>query len=200
MAGNSGFATFAMALGLSLSCSADSETQMPPADACNELVASCHPKDDGTPGALNDCHATGHSGVAKECDAQYFTCYEICDAAPFVEAVSDGSVWTDDGADDSAEMPTEDTSGSTGGNSGSTTGTLGDSSTSSAMTMGPSDSGSSDSETGADDSSEASCRVIGAGCHDATTPLGVECHDVGHNGDEAVCAEAWVQCKRECGF
>lgn len=55
---------------------------------CQELIAACHPKDDGTPGAINDCHVKlGHLGTAEECQAGIDRgCLDTCGKAPLVEA------------------------------------------------------------------------------------------------------------------
>ena len=52
--------------------------------ACGEIVEACHTKDDGTPGAINDCHQIAHDEVESECSANHAMCIELCNAAPDV--------------------------------------------------------------------------------------------------------------------
>lgn len=44
------------------------------------------------------------------------------------------------------------------------------------------------------------CELIGEGCHDSMTPEGIECHLMGHDGDEAVCAKIYGMCAELCGL
>ncbi len=194
--------TVAVLLGLYLGCESEPEAEPPPDDACEQIIAACHPKDDATPGELNDCHNTGHLAVAADCQAVYTECIAICDAAPTVDAdtgdMDDGGGpggTTDGGSDDhdhddgdhgtsdDGATGTEDGDGSDGSSSATSSGTTG-----------------GDESTGDDGTADASCAELGSGCHDTQTPLGVMCHDVGHDGDEAACAEVWVECKEHCGF
>lgn len=43
-----------------------------------------------------------------------------------------------------------------------------------------------------------SCAALASRCHDSTTPLGSECHDLGHDGDEAKCGPRKDACLAEC--
>jgi hypothetical protein len=57
---------------------------------CQDLAQTCHPKDDGTPGKIHECHETGHDvGTLEACMAVYDDCIAACKAAP---ALSDGPV------------------------------------------------------------------------------------------------------------
>ena len=94
-------------------------------------------------------------------------------------------VVAEDGEDDVGESSSEST-GETAGESG----TAGETGT----TADPSTSGT----TAADDSSQASCDELGTICHDAADEFGMMCHEVGHAGDEAACAEIWVECLAHC--
>jgi FtsP/CotA-like multicopper oxidase with cupredoxin domain len=42
------------------------------------------------------------------------------------------------------------------------------------------------------------CGQLAAACHSDETPLGVECHDLGHSGDEATCEARHVSCLAQC--
>lgn len=44
------------------------------------------------------------------------------------------------------------------------------------------------------------CDILGDGCHDNMTPEGIECHLIGHDGDEAACAEVFEMCVATCGL
>lgn len=176
-------------LGLYLGCGDGGEQdELGPEDSCSLIVGACHTKDDASPGAINDCHGVGHDNVTSVCQEQYFDCVELCDAAP--------NVYDTDGMEDTGD---DDDDGSTGGDTvgGQDTG---DETTGSGTTGEPGTTDGDGSSSGGDDSSEASCAELGAGCHDASTPLGLMCHDLGHGTDEAACAEAWLECKEECGF
>lgn len=85
-----------------------------PNAACGEIVAACHPKDDGSDPMISECHELGHSGAA-ECIEQEATCVAYCEAAPPVGGTSGGSSGSS-------------TTGTEGGSSGSTTGTGSDTS------------------------------------------------------------------------
>jgi len=190
-------------LGLYLGCgNSGDQNELGPETSCNEIIAACHPKDDASPGMISDCHTIGHDDVMSVCQENYFSCVEVCDAAPSVydtdgmeeSSGDDNDDVADDDDDDDGDsnddgqttdggdtMGAEDTGGTTGGSTGEP-GTTGGSS------------------SGGDDAPEANCNELGSGCHDTPTPLGEMCHDVGHGTDEAACAEIWLECKEECGF
>jgi len=43
-----------------------------------------------------------------------------------------------------------------------------------------------------------SCDALASRCHKSTTVLGVECHDLGHDGDDAKCGPRKGACFAEC--
>jgi hypothetical protein len=53
-----------------------------PGARCRELARTCHPKDDGTPGELHDCHSLGHEGPEARCVVEYERCIVLCGGTP----------------------------------------------------------------------------------------------------------------------
>jgi hypothetical protein len=50
---------------------------------CQKISQACMPKDDGTPGAVHDCHSTGmEKGVEAACEKDLSSCLATCNAAP----------------------------------------------------------------------------------------------------------------------
>ena len=50
---------------------------------CQQIAQACMPKDDGTPGAVHDCHMTGMEyGIEADCKKDLATCITTCNAAP----------------------------------------------------------------------------------------------------------------------
>jgi hypothetical protein len=45
---------------------------------------------------------------------------------------------------------------------------------------------------------DPTCEEIGETCHGVPTDLGNECHELGHEGDAAVCAERKDECLTYC--
>jgi hypothetical protein len=45
---------------------------------------------------------------------------------------------------------------------------------------------------------ETSCEVLGRLCHDTAGGRAEECHEIGHDGDEAVCDEELAECLAAC--
>lgn len=43
-----------------------------------------------------------------------------------------------------------------------------------------------------------SCDLLASRCHDVSTALGAECHDLGHAGDDAKCGPRRSECLAEC--
>lgn len=43
-----------------------------------------------------------------------------------------------------------------------------------------------------------SCRELASRCHGVSTPLGDECHDLGHDGDDSKCGPRKAECLAEC--
>jgi hypothetical protein len=48
------------------------------------------------------------------------------------------------------------------------------------------------------DDSAGSCRVLAKECHPHKTPLGIECHELGHEGDDAKCGPRKAECLAAC--
>src|SRR5258706_10218066 len=81
-------------LGASVSCSkGDAKKKTDPGsgvtslcdlpESCKQIVQACMPKDDGTPGAVHDCHITGmEEGIKASCDRDLSGCVTTCTAAP----------------------------------------------------------------------------------------------------------------------
>ncbi len=55
-----------------------------------------------------------------------------------------------------------------------------------------------DDEDNAVPTADPVCKEIGSTCHDVPTALGQECHELGHEGDAAVCAERQDECLTYC--
>jgi hypothetical protein len=53
---------------------------------------------------------------------------------------------------------------------------------------------------GGGDSARPTCDELSEVCHDTTSDLGVECHELGHESSttEATCKEREAECKAEC--
>lgn len=49
------------------------------------------------------------------------------------------------------------------------------------------------------DPSSAQCDEISEKCHDESTPLIKECHDLGHDGTPEECDERYDECLEACG-
>lgn len=45
---------------------------------------------------------------------------------------------------------------------------------------------------------EGSCKELASRCHPVQTTLGQECHDLGHDGDDAKCGPRRAECLAEC--
>jgi hypothetical protein len=43
-----------------------------------------------------------------------------------------------------------------------------------------------------------SCAELASRCHPIKTPLGIECHELGHTGDDAKCGPRKAECLAEC--
>lgn len=46
--------------------------------------------------------------------------------------------------------------------------------------------------------SAGSCDLLATRCHDSQTDLGVECHELGHAGDDSACGPRKDECLAEC--
>jgi hypothetical protein len=186
----------AFALVLAFGCQADDGGQPLIAGACGEIVDACHTKDDGSDAQISDCHTIAHDENEQECSNVHAMCVELCNAAPTVYGGTDSHDGTEshEGSGEHGETTdhgtTTDHDESTGHDHTSSTG---DDPTDATGTT----TGDTGGTTAAD---EPSCSALGSGCHDTATPLGMMCHDVGHDGDEAACAKIWAECKKECGF
>lgn len=153
--------------------------------ACDSIIDACHYKDDGSDEFINNCHANAHDGNDASCSADLQACLDACNAAPSVETTGyDGT----HGFEESGHV--HESTGATGGHDSS--------GGSSGHDHGTTTSGTTAGTTAADDSSQASCDELGTICHDAVDEFGMMCHDVGHAGDEAACAEIWVECLAHC--
>lgn len=181
----------------SMACTSESEPTLIEG-ACTAIVDACHPKDDGT-GEVNMCHSVGHDEDAEECSAIHDMCIEICNAAPNVHDND-----TDGHDTEHHEESESDEHGST--EPATTEPSTTEPPTTESSTSGEPTTESSSSTTGEEPTSsttstvEPNCSDLGSGCHDSMTKLGVMCHDIGHDGDETACAEAWDMCREECGF
>jgi hypothetical protein len=51
---------------------------------------------------------------------------------------------------------------------------------------------------GGDDHGSPVCEELGTVCHDVEDPMGVECHELGHAEDEAVCVAMRDECLAHC--
>lgn len=166
-------------------CSNDDGSAVTPG-ACDQIIDACHPKDDGSDEFINGCHSTAHEGTDADCSPNLQACLDACNAAPDV-----GTGGHESGTEESGHV--HESSGATGhDSSGGSSGH--DHGTTAGTTADPSTSGT----TAADDSSQASCDELGTICHDAVDEFGMMCHEVGHAGDEAACAEIWVECLAHC--
>lgn len=61
-----------------------------------------------------------------------------------------------------------------------------------------SDAGGRDAGTPDGALASSQCAQLGSICHDSTTALGMECHDLGHGGAPTTCAARYAQCVAEC--
>ena len=57
---------------------------------------------------------------------------------------------------------------------------------------------SSSSSTPSNTDYAGSCRELASRCHPIQTPLGHECHELGHDGDDAKCGPRKNDCLAEC--
>lgn len=57
---------------------------------------------------------------------------------------------------------------------------------------------SSTSSTPSTASFAGSCRELASRCHPVKSALGTECHDLGHDGDDAKCGPRRAECLAEC--
>lgn len=57
---------------------------------------------------------------------------------------------------------------------------------------------SSSSSTPPAETFAGSCSDLASRCHPVKTPLGVECHELGHEGDDAKCGPRKDECLAEC--
>lgn len=67
---------------LAVACTSTSEPTATNEEACQLIIDACHPKDDGSEGQINDCHALAHEGDAQACTPMQDECVALCDAAP----------------------------------------------------------------------------------------------------------------------
>lgn len=163
-------------------CTSDGSGGVTPG-ACDQIIDACHTKDDGSDDFINGCHSTAHEGDDAACSSNLQACLDACNAAPPVGTGGHESGET--GHDHETGAATSHDHGSSGGHDSSGGATS-------------HDHGSTGGSTGADDASQASCDELGSICHDVADALGMMCHDVGHEGDEAACAEIWVECVAHC--
>ncbi len=160
------------------------------AGACEELIESCHLKDDGQAGPVNDCHGVGHAGVEADCVEQRENCIAICDAAPTATTGSGSTGGTTDGTSGGSGGSTTDastgnaTDGTGGGGSGGST-----TSTTSGSTGGSTGSGS----TGG--GAAPVCDWMAETCQSLDTG----CADLGGAGNEAACISSLSECLPKCG-
>ncbi|HVH45188.1 MAG TPA: hypothetical protein VM925_22705 [Labilithrix sp.] len=57
---------------------------------------------------------------------------------------------------------------------------------------------SSSSAPSTSDTYTGSCNIIASRCHPIKTPLGKECHELGHDRDDAKCGPRKAECLAEC--
>lgn len=69
----------ALATSCSWACGADDQDEEHVHHGpCAEIEEVCAEKDDGTPGAIADCHRLAHEGSAQRCEAQHAACLQAC--------------------------------------------------------------------------------------------------------------------------
>jgi hypothetical protein len=187
------FATLLLALAASaavtVACGDDkgsgdehSSTEPP---VCMEVSSACHDLDTGS-GMAHDCHEQAHAGDAAVCEMIHDECIAFCTGA---------GTGSESGTSMSTTMTTT-TDATTDASTGSESGTT-DEATSSSGHM---DESSTAADHGTGDTGAGVCDEIGTGCHDIKTPEGQECHDLGHDGDEAACQKAYEMCAKICGL
>lgn len=49
---------------------------------CQAIINACHPKEEGNPGPINDCHEIGHGTEYARCTSEKARCVALCNAAP----------------------------------------------------------------------------------------------------------------------
>lgn len=156
--------------------------------ACEMIVDACHEKDDGSDDVINGCHSQAHDGTDAQCSTDLQACLDACNAAPAITGGHD----SDHDHDTDHDHETEGDTDHDHGTSGEADTDHGDS------TGGTTDGGGTSTGPGADDAADANCLELSNVCHDTDDELGQMCHDVGHDGDEAACAEIWVECIAHC--
>ena len=62
------------------------------------------------------------------------------------------------------------------------------------------ETGNHDTGTDSGTTGQTVCEILGEGCHDNMTPEGIDCHLLGHDGDEAACMEVFDMCAEICGL
>ena len=142
--------------------------------ACAELGTYCHAFDRGTGDRGDQCHDVGHQGDPEACLEIYDECMEFCQA-------DDEDAGPDHDEDAGHEHEDED-----GGQDAAT---------------GHDPEDAAAGEHGDEDAASGKCAELGQRCHDFDTPdaeMARECHDVGHEGDEAACAEIYDECLAVC--
>ena len=102
---------------------------------------------------------------------------------------------TSDGTTESGGTTTSNVTSTDDGttSSGSTSGSEGHGTTEHHDSTGP-DTGSTGHDTAG-----GVCEEIASGCHAMGKEIEM-CHELGHEGDEMVCAEAYEMCAKVCGF
>jgi hypothetical protein len=154
--------------------------------------------------AIMDCTKTGWLVavlVCASCTAE--------DGDDTGAGTTDGSATTPDDSSSTTASSTmsdddpsaDDDVGTTG--AASSEGTSGDAETHATHDEGTThahDTSSGSTDTGSETSPPSVCDVIGEGCHDNKTPEGIDCHLVGHDGDEAACMEIFDMCAEICGL
>ena len=120
------------------------------------------------------------------------------------DTTSGSATQSDSGDSSSASSTNPVTDGTSSEDGGDSTGsTSAEESTGHAESTGHDSTGHVDDSTSGSESSSTGqtvCDILGEGCHDNKTPEGIDCHLVGHDGDEAACEEIFDMCAKICGL
>lgn len=183
------------ATAVTVACGKDSEEgddhSGPAPQSCKDISDVCHDLDSGS-GMAHDCHETSHENDEAACDAVHDECIAFCTGA--ATGSESGTTMTSTTMTSTTDAPTSTESGSNTDTDAETT----DVSTESSS--GHHDESSTAADHGTGDTGAGVCDEIGTGCHDIKTPEGQECHDLGHDGDEAACQKAYEMCAKICGL
>lgn len=183
-------ALFVAALAAFAACSEDSSDDAAkgdPAD-CPLIANRCHPYDDGS-NLAHECHEVGHeASSAARCTEMKAECLAACPERP-----RDAGA----GGTGSGGAPGGDGGEPSAGGSGGTTPAAGGSGGSGAH-GGTSGTGSGNGGAGGEPGSESACEQLGRLCHGIGPGFTEECHEIGHDGDEALCEAELEECLAAC--